>query len=180
MKNSTAIILILIALGLFYTFINPQYQKSQVLSAELEQYENVLDNVSALSETRDELMVRLADIPAEDISKITKLLPDSNDVVQLALDLDTIASQYGISIRDVQVDTTSVDNTSQIEYNQDTLYDKATVSFRFVSNYQNFRSFMSDIERSLRVIDVRTINFRSTPSGFYEYTVAVETYWLKQ
>lgn len=180
MKNSTALILILIALGVFYTFVNPQYQRTKSLGAELEQYENVLDNVSALSETRDELMIKLADISPEDISRISKIVPDDNDIVKLALDLDTMASQYGISIRNVQVDSSSEDNTALISKNASDIYDRAVVSFEFVSNYQNFRSFMEDIERSLRVIDVRSINFRSTDSGFYEYTVAVETYWLKK
>ncbi|MDB5194687.1 MAG: hypothetical protein JWN50_701, partial [Parcubacteria group bacterium] len=48
MKNSTAVILVLISVGLVYTFIMPEYGKIQSLRAEAAAYNGVIANVSDL------------------------------------------------------------------------------------------------------------------------------------
>ena len=55
MKNSTATILILVAVGLFFTFTNPQYAVVQNLRAEADEYQKVLDGAAAISETTEEI-----------------------------------------------------------------------------------------------------------------------------
>ena len=104
MKNSTATILILVAVGLFFTFTNPQYAVVQNLRAEADEYQKVLDGAAAISETTEEIQGKYADIPKAEIGRLNKVLPDSVDTVRLALDLDGIAARYGISIRRVEVD----------------------------------------------------------------------------
>lgn len=178
MKNSTAIILILISFGLLYTFFMPQYEKSKVLGAEKEQYQAVLNDASAISETSDRLEIELSGIPPSEVEKLTKILPDNVDTVRLAMDLDSIASKYGVSITNVEVDSMD-DSASAIVQNNGSPYERVTISFRFVANYESFRNFIEDVERSLRIIDVRTISFRTAESGFYEYRMEIETYWVK-
>lgn len=179
-KNSTATVLVLIAVGLFYTFINPQYQKTKTLQAEAQQYENVLSNTSAISEVRNELMTRLADIPSSDIDRLSKILPDNIDTVRLAKDLDAIASNHGISITSLQIDSSADDNTGVFQQDSGSSYEKVILTLNFVSNYENFRMFLNDIERSLRIIDIKSISFQVGTTDFYEFRVSFETYWLTQ
>lgn len=180
MKNSNAIILILISIGLFYTFIDPQYQKTKALRAEADQYENVLENVEALSETRDQLLARLSSLPSSEIERLSKVLPDNIDTVRLALDLDSIAAKYGITLRNVQVETRSDENTNVIRDTTGQLYESIKISFTLISNYENFRKFLGDVERSIRLSDIRTVSFRTTETGLTEYKIIIETYWLKK
>ncbi|MDP2651084.1 MAG: hypothetical protein Q8O98_00665, partial [bacterium] len=74
MKNTTAISLILISVGIFYTFISPQYEKVKAQRAEAAQYEEVLDTATTIVATRDTLMEKYRTIPAEDLLKLKKLL----------------------------------------------------------------------------------------------------------
>lgn len=179
MKNSTAIILILIAVGLFYTFINPQYQKTKVLRVEAGHYENVLKNASELSRTSQELMIDMSDISPLELERLSKILPNGIDTVKLARDLDTIASRYGVAITNVEVDTKSANQAGIIHQATGAPYEKVTMSFGFISDYNGFRNFLRDMERSLRLIDVRAVNFRSTQTGLYEFRVSFDTYWIK-
>ena len=179
MKNTTALILLLISIGLFYTVISPHYATVQTLSAQSSKYKDILASVSALTATRDDLSVKLANMPATEVAKLEKILPDNVDTVNLAMTFDSIASRYGISIKSVRTVEAKTDTGTSIVAASPVPYEKVTVSFSFVSTYDNFRKFMSDIEQSLRIIDVKSVSFQSTDSGIYEYQVSVDTYWLK-
>ena len=179
MKNNVAIVLLLLSVGLFYTFTNAQYQDVKKLNTLANEYQNVLQNASLIIELRDSLLVTQKTFPETEIERINKVLPDNIDTVRLALDLDSMASRYGISIKSVQV-TTGVNENAYIivlpEYAG--AYEKAEVSFSLVSNYENFMRLLADVEKSLRIMDVKSISFSTSESGLYDYQISVETYWL--
>ncbi len=180
MKSSTAFILILISIGLLYTFILPQYDKVNSLRESQTQYESILENVSALEAKRDELLVKYQNMPKQRVDELTKVLPDNVDTVNLAMNLDTIGSKYGISIKSIQSAKADQNNSSTIIQGvPSSPYGSASFNFNFVSTYSNFRKFMQDIEHSLRVTDIQAVSFNSTSNGLYEYDVTIKTYWLK-
>lgn len=179
MRNSTAIILILVSLGVFYTFINPQYQEVVELQSLAGDYRNVLDNVSIISETRDQLISSYRNIPTSEIERLSKVLPDKADAVRLALDLDTIASNHGITIDQVSVFTGNEQGASIIRQDNSGPYKITPVSITFVSNYQNFAGFLEDLEKSLRLLDVKSIVFDTNESTVYEHQITIEVYSLE-
>ena len=180
MKNLTAIILILISAGLLYTVVLPQYHKSGDLRSRSAEFQNILTNVSSLNDKKQDLLVKYQAMPKEEVDRVNKVLPDNIDTVRLAMDFDSIASKYGISIKNIQTSDNKNANTGIIIQPGSTKpYDSVTVSFSFVATYDNFRKFLGDIEKSLRVIDVKTVDFDSTESGLSDYKISVETYWLK-
>lgn len=182
MKSSTAFILILISAGLFYTFIMPEYDKIQALRAEAAQYKDVLGNVSDLSQKRDQLLLKYNAIPQSDIDNLEKILPDNVNVVELALDLDSIAGKYGISIKDVKTVDDAQANTTAVKTPPTGPYQKVDIDLSFITSYSNFRKFERDLEQSLRLIDVKSATFDVSDSGLNsgleEYQMEIETYWL--
>lgn len=180
MRNNTAIVLLLLSVGLFYTFTNVQYRDVKGLNTLAGEYQNVLQNASAIVELRDRLLVTYGDLPRTEIERINKMIPDNIDTVRLAFDLDSMAARYGISIKSVQVAVgTNEDADNVILQESDGVYEKATVSIGFVSNYDNFMRLLADIERNLRIMDIKQVSFQTTETGLYDYLVSVETYWLK-
>jgi Tfp pilus assembly protein PilO len=180
MKNTTAIFLLVLALGLFYTFTNPMYKSLQQIAATAEGYRSALNDIEEINESRDRLLVNYNSISRAEIERLGKVLPSNVDTVRLALDLDNIAGRYGITIQDVAIDTQSAQKASQITLPDHSLpYEKAPVSISFVSNYQNFKRFLQDLEKSLRIMDVREVGFQSTEAGLYEHTILIDTYWVK-
>lgn len=180
MTRPTSLVLFLLAIGLFYTFTSPQYAQLKERQVVASEYQSVIANVSSIGETRDKLLINYESIPKAEIDRISKVLPDNADTVRLAVGLDAIASANGISVKNVQMEK-SVNDASALLVLPDNAasYQKVTLSFGFVSNYANFMKFLSDLERSLRLMDVKAISFRTTESGLYEYRMTVDTYWLK-
>ena len=146
----------------------------------LNEYDNVIQNVTAIAETRDKLLVSYNSIPKNEIDRLSKILPDKIDTVRLAIDLDSIASRYAIAIKNVQVgNTNDKDSNSLLLPGTPSGYEKATISFSFISNYENFMSMLTDLEKSLRIMNVKSVTFKITETGLYEFHVVVETYWVK-
>jgi len=180
MKTNTSIILLLLSLGLFYVFTNIQYRDVKELQVLANEYQSVLENASAIVDLRDNLLVTYTAFPKEKIERISKVLPDNIDTVRLALDLDDMASRYGISIKSIQTTIGGTDDTGLIVLPANVSgYGKALITFGFISSYENFKLFLADIEKSLRIMDIKSISFQVGESNFYDYKVTVETYWLK-
>ncbi len=182
MKNNatTSIALLLLSVGLFYTFTNVQYKEVKELNTIAGKYRDVLQDASNIIKLRDNLLVAYESIPQEEIDRINKALPDNIDTVRLAFDLDGIASRHSVSIKNIQVTTGASDGSSAIvlpEYAG--VYEKATVSFTFISTYNNFMALLADLETNLRIMGINSIIFSANDSGLYEFRVSVETYWLK-
>lgn len=178
MNRTTSIILIILSLGIFYTFTSPQYGDAQELATQASEYRNVLDNADRIGEARDNLLSNYEGIPEAEKERLAKVLPDNVDAVGLARDLDAMAAAYGITIKSIDVKTASDDKTIVLP-DHDAPYDKATVSFSFISTYANFAKFLADIETSLRLMDVKSVHFQVGPNGLYEHRITLETYWLK-
>lgn len=181
MKNGTALILIILGLGLLYVFTMPQYSEVKMRLATQQEYKELLDNISDIAETRDRLLVDYEKIPRTELDRLSKILPENVDTVRLAQEVDTIAARYGIAVESIQVEKDSPKNSAGIvlpEYAKS--YERATVSFNFVSSYQNFRRFLEDLERSLRIMNVQSLSFSSGgEANIYEHKISIETYWLK-
>jgi hypothetical protein len=130
-------------------------------------------------ELRDRLAVAYEALPQADIERVNKILPDNIDTVRLALDLDSMASRYGISIDSIEATVGGNENQGNIVLPSEDGIEKTLVSFSFIANYSNFIRLLSDVERNLRIMDIEELSFQSTESGLYSYEVTVGTHWLK-
>ena len=182
MKNGTALILIVLSIGLLYVFTLPQYSQVKVLMATQQEYKDLLDNISTIAETRDRLLVDYEKIPKVELDRLAKILPENVDTVHLAQEVDSIAARYGIAVKNIRIDKEAAQNAANVVLpDSGRSYEKAIVSFSFITNYQNFRRFLEDLERSLRVMDVRDLSFQAGgETGLYEHQISIETYWLKE
>lgn len=180
MKNIISILLIIAAIALFMVFTNPRFAQVQALSDEVAQFDSALDRSKELISLRDALLSRYNAIPTENIERISTMLPDSIDTVRLIIDIDALASRYGMSLANISIGTPDdAQPTKGIGPSGDA-FGRLTLSFTVASTYDRFRAFLNDLEHSLRIIDVTAIAFgTATDAGITPYTLTLTTYWLK-
>lgn len=182
MKGAFPIIAVVLAGVLFYFFIDPTYDEIKTLRAEEATLNAALTRALELQSTRDQLLSRYNTFSPEDLARLEKLLPDHVDNVRLVLDMDGIASQYGMRIRNVSIEKQEVQQKkarNQQVGPDERLYESMLLSFSVNGDYSTFRSFLKDLEQSLRLVDIETVSFNATDTGFYDVTVGLRTYWLK-
>src|SRR3989344_4525889 len=104
MKALLPLLFLFISLGLFFWFIDPEYAKIKLLRAEEAEFDQALDRSKELQTVRDQLLSRYNTFARSDVERLQKLLPDHVNNVRLILDLDGIASRYGMRIRNVAIE----------------------------------------------------------------------------
>jgi len=178
MKTIFSIILILLAGGIFFFYTNPQYENIKTLQAEASDYNTALTQSKTLIAERDTLKTQYDQIPAADLDRIQKLVPDSVDNVRLIIDINGIALNRGLTIRNIKI--TSGQSGGTTLGPDESPYGSIDLSFTVTSSYNTFQQFLQDLESSLRIVDVDSLSFTATDkTDQYDYNVSLRTYWLK-
>src|SRR3989338_6877613 len=196
MKFVTPIILIAIAITAFFLLAAPAYRDLSDLRAEIASYNEALGNSKALENERDKLAAKYNSFWTEDLSRLEKLLPENADNIRLILEIEQLASPYGMSLKDVKyttIDTTLsaaggnvVQRTAARQASKN--YGTMELEFGISGTYDNFINFTKDLENNLRILNIATISFSSdkgpslgkiAPQSSYDYSFKIKTYWLK-
>jgi Tfp pilus assembly protein PilO len=195
MSNIISIILLIASVGLFTLYTNPLYSgdtgsesfaKKSVkeLRSEEVQYSEALGKTKQIELVHGGLLSKFNSIPDEDRALIAKLLPDHVDTVRLIIDINAIASKNNLTLRNISLSDSSDPKKKDAAVAQtigpdNSKYESIAVSFGVTGTYDDFLSFVKDVEQSLRVVDIRSLNFSPAQDGNYKYEVSVSTYRLK-
>lgn len=176
----TPLLLIAIAVGGFLKFTDPVFEEIKTLQAEKDTLNRALGNAKKLREAQDKLLAEFRNIPAEDLNRLNKLLPDNVDNVRLIIDINNIARPYGMTIRNIQIKTDEGRTEDSVIQDGSDKQGVVTLGFSVSGSYNNFKSFIADLARSLRLVDVTATTFSAAADrDVYDYSVEIKTYWLK-
>ncbi|MBP6879572.1 MAG: hypothetical protein KBF62_00940 [Candidatus Pacebacteria bacterium] len=180
------IILIGVAVGGFFVFTNPIRGEILELKTTVGAYTKALDNSRELSEVRDQLASKRSSFAEEDLDKLEKLLPDSVENIKLVLEIEQMAATHGMALKNVEYDPAFADEDSKDSRGRadsfDTNQEYGTFELVFTTEgpYDRFLGLLRDLEYSLRIVDVKNIEFSATEQkDVYQYTFTINTYWLK-
>lgn len=200
-RNFTAIILIALAIGIYFSFTQNLIEKNREIQAVNDQYKVALKNSEDLISIREKVLADYNSISEDDRNKLEKLLPSSVDNIRLILDLNSIALRNGFQIKNVKATASTDENkgSNQLNVQQQMdptmigmgesgvpmidvpTLDYVKVTFQISAPYLQFINFLHDIESNLRLMDVTKISMNvGESSGTYDFNVELKTYWLKQ
>lgn len=201
-KNLLALILIVVAGGLYFTITKGMLADSKAVKALNNEIQTALDNAQKIIKEREEVNDRYNDISQEDKDKIDQMIPSSVDNIRLIIDLSDMANQHGFSLENIKASTPAVNQVAQTRNAQnlsiantsgpltgqqnlnvgEPQLDKVMVTFSATASFDEFRDFMRDVERNVRIMEFTklTVAAGETANADYEYTVELQTYWLRQ
>jgi hypothetical protein len=180
-KNATPLILIILAIGVYFSFTRIQITDLQSIQRVNAQYKEAIYNSESLIKVRDDVRDAYNRIDPVDQERLEKLIPDNIDNVRLIIDVNGIASRHGIVIKNIK--TATLEDTPAAQGGEiapASPYNTATLSFDVISDYRRFIAFLTDIESSLRLLEVSKITLKANDTGNYDYGVELKTFWLKQ
>lgn len=183
MRNILSIIVIVAAIASFVLVVQPEYQEIQALQEKSDELEQVLVNARQLQSVRDDLLEKRANLSNVDLARLEKMVPESVDNVKLILELQNIANRFNLEI---QTASTDKEEDDEEEGQQASLVDVESrdygiisLDFNLTGNYDDFLNFLAELERNLRITDVRSISFSADDSSAYSFSLTLDTYWLK-
>jgi len=179
MKLFTPVLFLVLAGALFWGFIDPSYVRVKDLRAQEAEFDQALNRSRELQSVRDQLLARYNAFPQSNLQRLERLIPDHIDNVRLILDLDAMASKYGMRVRNVSIQADQSRVQQGALGGDEKPFESVILSFTVSGTYDTFRQFLTDLERSLRLVDTVSLSFTTNEAGLYNYTVGIQTYWLK-
>ncbi len=182
MKSFLPIILIIIAVGLFFFQIKPLYSEVKGLRAEAKQYDEALKMADELKEIRVDLAHTLAGFPKADLERLDHFLPRRLDTVRIILDVNSIGLRNGVRLNGMKVSVPSLETGKVSAGQSGSNYSTIDISFSFSATYVQGVQFIQDLQRSLRLLDSTSLSVKPSPNNpvFYDFDMTLQTYWINR
>ena len=180
MSSISIIAYLVLTLAIGYAFVYPSVGDISSLNQEKQKQQDSLDMVTTIESKKGELLTKFNNISPADKAEMATILPNSLDFVRLISQIDAVAANYGLSVDKISLKevSSSVGNSIQTaEPNKP--YQSAIIGFSFVASYDKFNLFLNDLEKSLRILNIKSLKIEPKEDGVYSYAVEFETYWLK-
>jgi Tfp pilus assembly protein PilO len=196
-RNITATILIILAVAIYFTFTKDLWTQAMSVKADNDQYVTALDSAQKLVEKRDQVLKAYNNISSDDRDKLDKMVPNTVDNIRLIIDLNNVALKNGLSLKNISAGAKSdASGAASSQTAQQAVPSRAfgasadsisiptpdtvNVSFDVSATYLQFISFMQALEANLRIMDVSHLSVTANDSGTYDFSVQLNTYWLRQ
>ena len=196
------VVLILVAIGLFFTYTSPTWSGPVAESKGIiRSYDSALAAAKEFQRKEAQLAMEREALPVEGLERLSALLPDNVNNIQLILDLDALAARAGVQLSDFSITEgnsgqSSVEQgvmspggagsapvaqspNSGLELESTSPVDSLEITVTAVGTYTAFRNFLESAEKSLRLLDVVGLVISSDDSGVYTYDVTFRIYWLR-
>lgn len=181
MKIILPILILGLAAVVFFYFTAPLLDEIDGLKLRQEQLALALENINELKDRQDKLFSRYNNIDPTDRENLDKFLPNNIDNVILIIDINNIAQKYGLNVRNPNIAKEEQKEGAPPAGGQapPAAVNSAAISFSVSGSYEVMKLFLSDLARSLRLVDIESLSFTAAERNFYDYQISLRTYWLK-
>jgi hypothetical protein len=160
------IVLITISVGVFFTYIDSEYQDVLELKKIKRNFVAQEQQTKKIIKERKGLAERYEKIDARDEKGLSKLVPDHINNVELIVDIQRIIKEniQGIQISDISIvnlGSTNSKKNEKIKISDNKKYDSVDIKFSFTTKYNTFKRFINNVQTSLRILDVVSIAISS-------------------
>ena len=174
-QNFSILLITLLIAGtifLFARFIKPSFNMTKELSLKIKETKASIILLQEYKAKSEFLIQSYLDL-GNQIDDINLALPDDAQTAQILAILDMISKNAGISLSTLTFREITKDGQNQLE-----------IKIKFSSSYENFKKWIEEIEKELRIIDltksgIQTIvSSKNKTSNVLEYDITLITYFL--
>jgi Tfp pilus assembly protein PilO len=172
------LLFLIAAVAIFFTLTKPYLNDINNLKADKQKYDEALVNSRELQTLRDKLLSKYNAILPEDIDRLNKMLPSDADSGDLLAMIENKARGRGLLLKSVNIkeELQSTDASATLG-KPPPPYKTVSLSFSVTGPYASVLAFFADLEKSLRLIDMKAVGFSSSPTDNYQYEITAQTYY---
>ncbi len=171
-----------VVIGVFY--LRPQWQQFQILQKESENLRNIARELDDLIQNRDALVKIINTVDKQDLQKIDHALPKGPRSAEFLVLLETLANRNNIVLRQVNFIGAGEPQSGQPRPGGAITapagigtIKEFPVSMNVSGSYEAFKSFLRDLERSLRIIDINSVSFSASSKDQFDFSLKGKTYY---
>jgi hypothetical protein len=181
MNRTSTYIYLIMAASIIYAFAYPTWGGVSALLNEKQKYNDSLIMVEEIENKKNQMLAEFNNISAADRKEIETILPNSMNFVRLISQIDAVAANYGISIDKItskEIGSAAGDSIEESQIAQKK-YQSGVIGFSFSAPYDKFELFIDDLEKSLRILDMKSFKLSVGEKGQYSYDVEFGVHWFK-
>ena len=173
-----SIVLILAAVGVSIVWTRPLWQEARLTAADKAEFQSTLLRFQELRKTRDELLNKYNSLSKDDLLRLESLMPSRPDSGFLLTTLEALSKKNGVLLKriDIREQAEKAAALNQAALPFELLPFEITIS----GSYESFRSFLGDLERSRRLVEVKEVSFTAGGANSYEVAIKAATFWQKR
>lgn len=177
---------ITIAIVLFIFVSQPQFATISTLNQEISAYKDTTKRYQEFNAELSALMSTKNNIRISDRERIDTMIPTSIDNTRLLVDIEAMAKRNSLLFGNITIETgannfdikKSNENVSDTQASNHSTLVTNDISFEVIGTYEQFKSFLSEIESSLTLMEVIKISLKAQNGTFQKYAITVQTYAL--
>ena len=177
-KFFTPIILIVITVILYFTWISPTYGEVGQLKDKQAQLADALDKAQQVQTLIANLQASFSSVPQDQIARLTKMVPNDVDNIRLLIEINNIAQREGMTIDSLNIPPKPTAAPGTVGGSSGS-YGTFTFGFTAHGTYDQFIAFLGQLAANLRLSDIATLSFSATDKGNYDYAITLNTYWIQ-
>lgn len=188
-------VFILAAFILFFDLVQPTYTDAKSLESQQLGEQTYLKNQTTLV-SQVQATLNAYQNEAQTAANVGLAMPSGEDVAGALAQVQGIAANNNITMTSISVTPPQLQIQTTAAGSASSTLTKPLGSFSFnlsaLGSYENFKSFLSELETNIRIFDVKTISIQPTAvatsangkqiasSDLFSYSITVATYYQTQ
>lgn len=186
-RTLVSIFFLLAGVFAFIVFISPQFSRLKESQARLSDIAGISNELDVIAADRDKLIDIYNSISQTDIDRLEKMLPTGPNASSFLTNLEFLSLKNNLRLKRLEF----IGETSQVQRSGGAPVPSSAATQRpigagFVElpisigvegSYESFRSYLKDLEASVRILDITEINFGLIRQNTYEFTVRAKAYY---
>lgn len=165
------------AVTLFFIKTQPNLNDIKTLQLEKQEFGDALASSRELQTLRDKLLSQYNAISQDDRDRLNKLLPLQIDSSNLIVMFEEIVKAHGLLLKKVDVKESKQPAGSPTVLGAvSSPYKTINLTLSVSGPYASILALFSDLDKSLRLVDVENISFSAATTDTYEFSITARTY----
>ncbi|MBI2038923.1 MAG: type 4a pilus biogenesis protein PilO [Candidatus Niyogibacteria bacterium] len=178
MRLIIASLLFASSIAVFIFGVRPVWQDIGTLGAKKDTFSTTIERINELRRARDTLIQTYNSISQTDIRRVKKILPDTLNSGLILVELSNLASQSGFLLKSTDVSAAAGRSGAPVVRGANQRFAEVQLKLVVSGPYERFRSFLQNLEKNLRIIDVTSLSFTSPgqPSASVDFSIEAKSY----
>lgn len=182
------LIAIAAAAGIYLGYISPTWSGPiAVTRTAIASDDSALAAAASFNARETQLLTVQKGLDPAALDRLNRLLPDSVNTIGVIIDITALATRSNLTLssvgvqadKDVPKAATTPEDATALPTGVTDPQATATVTVSAMGTYSAFKTFLTGIEKSQHLFDIKDIRFSGSETGVYTYTLTMNTYWLR-
>lgn len=167
------------AFVIFFTESKNYFPEIKNLRNQASSYNETINTAKKVRSSIDKTLGDYNAISQENVDRINKMVPSSAEPMKLVVQFDEMMRKNGLVLKNIDTRDIVTKNSAPVSKNKGVVPELIALSIKTQGSYDSFYSFIRDLEKSLRLIDVNSVKITPAGQDSYDFSVEAVSYWRK-